>query len=406
MAVCPGEAGLYLHLPFCARKCGYCDFYSRCASQADRERYGCALLRELDRQLATPEFCDTRFSSVYLGGGTPSLMPLAFFEELFASGGPLQNALQIGCEITIEMNPESADPAQLRCLPNHTRVRCSLGVQSTHPHFLQLLDRHRTADLKGLIHSLRAVRPIELGLDLISQLPGESLSELDQDLDALLALQAEHLSVYGLGVEEGTPLADRVSRGEVQPLSSDEAAGHYLHVSQRLRDAGYLHYEVANFCKPGCVSRHNTLYWRGLPWLGLGAGASSQFSEGRTLCLPDWEAFCVRVEQGLPPALQEEARDPEQMLLEEVYTSLRWIGGLRWHTLEEKYGFERIRQLRTRAAQLLRPSQILNPKSVMDGLSALGLSVDPEGIDPAPVDLCLSPQGWLLLDELVIALMS
>ncbi len=396
-----GEAGLYLHLPFCSRKCGYCDFYSTTATEAQRDRYGRALLRELGRRLGQQDCRDTLFSSLYLGGGTPSIMPHEFFDELFAQQGPLAGRLCDGCEVTLEMNPESADARIVRSIPGHVRLRCSLGVQSVQPCFLKVLDRRRDTDLKRVLQTLRRARPLELSLDLITQLPGQSLGQLDQDIEALLAYQPEHLSVYGLGIEEGTPLAEKVIRGDLQPLSAEEAAAHFLHVSQRLQAAGYLHYEVSNFCRPGCVSQHNSLYWRGAPWLGIGAGASSDWSgDVRTLTRPDWMSFCDRVEQGVAPEVEKETLDLEQRLLEQVFVSLRWLGGLEWKALEAVFGQERISHLREAARRLMQPTHLLSPIQATSMLAELGLR------PPLPQpDFCLRPEGWLLLDEITTTLL-
>ena len=385
------EFGLYLHFPWCAGKCAYCDFYSMAAPDpALHLRTGRALLTETRRRLAEDPWAGGGLRSLYVGGGTPSLLPVGFFEELAADLVPRWVK---GAELTVEMNPESLDPLLAYRLVESGFTRASLGAQSFEPERLALLGRrHSPTQTRRAVQYLREAGIPALGLDLITQTPGQTAIELERELQVLLELQPEHVSAYGLSWESGTPLSRRRDGGDLEELSQEAAAELYLHTSRRLRKEGYLHYEVSNFCRPGRASLHNTSYWEGRSVLGVGPGAvSTLFSATRGArrwkTLPDWRAFLDAVEGGDSPPSEEDLPDREARLLERVYLGLRWCGGLSPACLEEEFGRRRIDRLRRRAAG--------------PGLAerfARGARGE------APDAWRLDPEDWLLLDEIAVEL--
>ena len=315
--------GLYIHIPFCKSKCIYCDFYSLPRAEDRMDRYVSALCRQLAEiaQRTTAHTVD----SVYLGGGTPSYLgDTVYFgggtpswygaERLCAALQALREsfALQPGAEITLEANPDSAgDWRALRSLRRAGMNRLSLGVQSADDGLLRTLGRpHTFAQTEKAVQAARSARIKNLNLDLIYGLPGQTEESWKKSVEAALALSPEHLSCYGLTVEEGTPLGQRVARGERLP-DDDEQAVRYLWTVARLAEAGYEQYEVSNFSKTGRQSRHNLKYWMGRPYIGIGAAAHSDFGGCRYSFVRDLEQY-IRGVQGEEQILDEMSEIPQR----------------------------------------------------------------------------------------------
>ncbi len=280
--------GLYVHIPFCRSKCDYCDFYSL-AGQDDRmDGYQRALLQQiLD---TAPRTKKQVVNSVYIGGGTPTWYGEKRLLELISALKKRFN-LSKDVEFTLEANPDSVDEKMLRRLRRAGVNRLSMGMQSACDRELAAVHRpHTFKQVEQAVKAARNAKIKNLNLDLIYGLPGQTEESWRASVEAALALEPEHLSCYGLTVEEGTPLARRVAAGESLP-SADEQAGRYLWTVARLAQAGLEQYEVSNFSRTGYQSRHNLKYWMGRPYVGLGAAAHSDFGGCRYSFVKDLEGY-------------------------------------------------------------------------------------------------------------------
>ena len=261
--------GLYLHIPFCKQKCPYCDFYSRPAGEAVMDAYLAALLGELDRSVAAGEI--DHADTVYLGGGTPSLMGAARLAALLEGIGA-RIPLAADAEITLECNPESTTPSLLRTLRRAGYNRVSFGVQSLDDRELRALGRlHDAMGAKRAVAMAREAGFDNLSVDLMLGIPYQTGETVARFLDWVTVEAIPHLSAYLLKIEPGTPYA----AAKLPFADDDTAADFYLQADRRMRAAGYGHYEISNFARPGRESRHNLLYWRCEPYLGLGPSAHS-----------------------------------------------------------------------------------------------------------------------------------
>ena len=274
--------GLYLHIPFCRSKCDYCDFYSLPGGEDRMDDYLRALLRQLEE--AAPGAAGHSVDTVYVGGGTPTVFGGERLTALLAAVGRLYR-LAPGAEITCEANPDSAGEELLRALRRAGFGRLSLGMQSADAGELAAVRRRHTPEqTDAAVAAARRAGFENLSLDLICGLPGQTEESWRRTVEHALSLRPEHLSCYGLKVEEGTPLARRVAAGEVLP-DDDAQADRYLWTVERLARAGFRQYEISNFARPGYESRHNLRYWRLEPYLGFGPGAHSDFG-GRRFAVP------------------------------------------------------------------------------------------------------------------------
>ena len=264
---------LYLHIPFCTAKCGYCDFNSYAGQEHLVPSYTATLVHEA--QLWRSATAGRSVTTVFFGGGTPSLLPLEDFGTLMDG---MREAFDIvpDAELSLESNPGSIDEPYLRGLREQGLNRLSIGVQSFHDDELKALDRiHSAEDAKTAFRAARAAGFDNVNVDLIFGLPEQPLERWQASVEEALKLGAEHLSLYALQVEEGTPLARSVARGKTPAPDPDMQADQYEWTQERLAKAGYEHYELSNWALPGYRCRHNLTYWRCGDYLGLGAGAHS-----------------------------------------------------------------------------------------------------------------------------------
>ena len=287
--------GLYIHIPFCRSKCAYCDFYSLPGQEKRMDDYQRALLHHLAE--AAPRAAAYTVDTVYFGGGTPS-----FYGEkrLTALLKHIKKLYKVDkqAEITLEANPDSVDQKMLQRLRKAGFNRISLGVQSADDSQLASLGRPHTFEQAcRAVEQARQAGFQNLSLDLIYGLPGQSMDSWQDTVERVLALEPEHISAYGLKVEEGTPLFRRVEEGEVLP-DDDAQADCYLWTVERLARAGYEQYEISNFAKPGFPSRHNCKYWLTQPYMGFGPGAHSDFGERRYSFIRDLEGYIKGVLEG------------------------------------------------------------------------------------------------------------
>lgn len=325
------NAGLYVHVPFCRTKCHYCDFYSVTSP---------ALLRPwLQAVRKEALICRDQwghFDSLYLGGGTPSLLDESALRHL------IDHVLRLfpfasDAEVTMEMNPDDVTPHRMQLLRDFGFNRISLGVQSLQDGELAWLGRRHTAkEAEDAIRIIRCADFKNLGVDLIYGLPGQDRAAWLQTLQRILLHKPEHLSCYMLTLEDKTPLGRMCTEGKFsQPKESDQIRL-FLVTSRFLEEHGYTHYEVSNFARDAdSVSRHNQKYWNHTPYLGLGPAAHS-FRDGvRWWNVSSVEDYCKRITRGETPVEASEILDDEQLQLEAVYLGLRTKRGFDVALIEE-----------------------------------------------------------------------
>jgi oxygen-independent coproporphyrinogen-3 oxidase len=312
----------YIHVPFCAHHCGYCDFAIATGQDHLIERYVDALEAEL-ATLGTPQPVHTLF----LGGGTPShLGPAALARLLWRVFHWLPP--EPGHEFSVEANPESLDADKVPILADHGVTRVSLGAQSFHRHLLRALDRrHDPDEVPRAVERVRR-RIAQVSLDLIFGVPGQTLDEWRDDLKQALALEPDHVSTYGLTYEKGTPLWKRRRSGAVTPLDEDTELAMYRTAIDTLTHAGFEHYEVSNFARPGRRCRHNETYWLNHAYFGFGMGAARYVGGRRELNTRDLKTYIRRCISGEPATMQSEALGPEERARETMALQLRRRDGI------------------------------------------------------------------------------
>lgn len=319
--------GVYVHVPYCRVRCGYCDFNTYTASElggTSRADYAAQAQWELSfgagvmRRAGLPE---RRVSTVFFGGGTPTLLPAA---DLAAMLGRVRDewGLDAGAEVTTEANPDSVDESYLRTLAEAGFTRVSFGIQSAVPHVLRTLDRTHTPERVPLVTRWAREAGLQVSVDLIYGTPGESLGDWERSIDAALATDPDHISAYALIVEQGTKLAAQIRRGEVPQPDDDLHAEMYELADARFAEAGFSWYEISNWSRtPETRSRHNLSYWTGEDWWAAGPGAHSHVGGTRWWNVKHPGAYAQRVADGVSPAharetLGDEARREERILLE------------------------------------------------------------------------------------------
>jgi oxygen-independent coproporphyrinogen-3 oxidase len=328
-AVGAGGFGVYVHVPFCASRCGYCDFNTYTAGEGvSSQGYADTVLRELElaaRVLPAPPRVDT----VFFGGGTPTLLPPAELGRILAAIDRTWG-LAADAEVTTEANPESVDPASLARLRAAGFTRISLGMQSTAPGVLALLDRrHTPGRAVAAAAEARDAGFEHVNLDLIYGSPGETADDFAGSLDAVLDAGVDHVSAYALIVEDGTRLAARMRRGEVPYPDDDVAADRYLAADETLTAAGFSWYEVSNWAlSQNARCRHNMLYWTGGDWWGLGPGAHSHVGGVRWWNVKHPNAYAARLDEGASPGAAREVLGEVERHEEDVMLRLRLSDGL------------------------------------------------------------------------------
>lgn len=271
------RAGVYIHIPFCRSRCSYCDFATGAYDAPLAGRYVRAVADEIGAfKLPAGNVAAAEVDTVYFGGGTPSLLAPAQVEQLLAAVRE-RFVVANGAEVTMELNPGTVTPDSLRAYRAAGVNRASFGLQTFDDEALRRLGRtHTVADARQTFQNLRVAGFDNISFDLIAGLPGQTLSDWSHNLDEALVLQPEHLSLYLLEVHEGTPLAEQLQRGMWPEPDADVAAEMYQLLLARTATAGYEHYEISNFCRPGRASRHNLKYWTaGSPYYGFGCSAHS-----------------------------------------------------------------------------------------------------------------------------------
>jgi oxygen-independent coproporphyrinogen-3 oxidase len=299
---------LYVHVPFCAHRCGYCDFVTVTGHVHLRARYVDALAAELAHADVAPD-------TVFVGGGTPSILADRELARLLA-------ALPPAAEVTVECNPETVTPEKAHVLVEGGVTRVSLGAQSFRRHLLDVLERRaRPEQITAAVGILRAAGIQSLNLDLIFGVPGEREGDLGADLTDLLELGPDHVSTYELEAKPGTRFTHR--HGPELERQAEAMEGYYEEVVEALRAAGYRWYETANFCRPGHECRHNLGYWQGADYLGIGVGAVSTIGLERRRNRPGLRGYLEAVEAGRRPPADVEHLTPAERGMERLMLGLR-----------------------------------------------------------------------------------
>ncbi|MCW3158423.1 radical SAM family heme chaperone HemW [Micropruina sonneratiae] len=332
-----GAVSLYLHVPFCATRCGYCDFNTYTAAElgsapgSSRDAYLAAARAEL--ALAARTLGPRRVDTVFFGGGTPTLLAASELVGLLDAARE-QFVFSPGAEVTTECNPESVDEAYLEALVAGGFNRISFGMQSARPHVLRVLERrHTPGRVAQVVRWARAAGFGSVSLDLIYGTPGESAPDWRASLEAALACEPDHVSAYALIVEEGTRLAAQIRRGDVPAVIDDDQAEFYEIAEQTLSAAGLDWYELSNWSRPGHQCRHNLAYWRGAPWWGVGPGAHSHVAGVRWWNVKHPRSYAAALAQGRSPAAARELLDATDRRVERVLLESRLSDGLELEVL-------------------------------------------------------------------------
>jgi putative oxygen-independent coproporphyrinogen III oxidase len=370
--------GIYIHVPFCTTRCGYCDFNTYTAAElgtepgASRAGYIDAAIHELE--LAARVLCPDAppASTIFVGGGTPTVLPPDDLGRLITAVRQ-HFGLVPDAEVTTESNPESVDSAGLQRLRELGFNRISFGMQSAVPKVLATLDRtHSPGRPLRAVAEAKAAGFANTSIDLIYGTPGESAADWMESLDAALSASPEHISAYALIAEEGTRLAARIRRGELPPPDDDDLADKYLIADGRLTAAGYTAYEVSNWSRTAATRcRHNLGYWRSHHWWGIGPGAHSHVGGVRWWNVKHPQAYASRLASGQSPAHARELLSAEQRRVERILLELRLADGL--------------------STSLLTPTE----KSRLGDLLARRLAVVEDGV------LILTRDGRLLADGVI-----
>jgi putative oxygen-independent coproporphyrinogen III oxidase len=324
--------GVYVHVPFCLTRCGYCDFNTYTAAElgsgASRETYAALAIAEirLAGKVAGPA---GPAQTVFFGGGTPTLLPPSDLAAILRAIGE-EFGLALGAEVTVEANPETVDPGVLAELRASGITRISLGMQSAAPHVLGVLDRvHQPGRPQQCATWAKAAGFEHVSLDLIYGTPGETAADWERSVRSALAAGPDHISAYALIVEDGTRLAARIRRGELPMPDDDVLADRYLAADELLGQAGLSWYEISNWAAPGAAARcrHNELYWTGGDWWGIGPGAHSHVAGTRWWNVRHPAAYAARLTAGDSPAQAREILTAAERDMERIMLTTRLAAG-------------------------------------------------------------------------------
>lgn len=334
-------ASIYFHIPFCKRLCGYCDFY-----RSVKLKYIPSVVETMHSELeAEREFLhDRTIRTIYFGGGTPSLLAPSDIESFIAQVRELFDCSQLE-EVTIEVNPDDITPDYIAELRKTSVNRISMGIQSLDDGCLQFMGRRHSAE-----QAVRAVEMLQkagyenISVDLIFGIENYGSEALERTLQGFLSMGVQHISAYHLTIEEGTRFGRMLSRGELHETEEERSEAEFLQVHKSLTEAGFEHYEVSNYALPGYRSKHNSSYWRGVEYLGIGPGAHSFNGDVRRWCEQNIEEYIAKVEY------EAEELTERDRLNEYVMTSLRCAEGFSLEKVERDFGAEARRKLEQEAS--------------------------------------------------------
>lgn len=331
-------AALYIHIPFCLKRCSYCDFFSELYRPEFAEKYSCAVKQEMALYQNHPVFSETGIGTIYFGGGTPSVLPVQSIEKIMEQ---VNTSFQINeaCEITVEINPETVDLAYLQSLRTIGVNRLSIGAQSFSDSELKILGRIHNASqaIKSIVWA-RLAGFNNLSIDLIFAIPGQNLKDWERNLQQAIDLTPEHLSLYCLTIEPGTVLHKQVQSSEKHKADDETERVMYLMSIEIINQSGCLHYEISNFARPGLECRHNKKYWDGSPYLGLGPSAHSFWPNVRQWNVADLPKYFKLVSENEKPVHDSEELTGEQQIFEFIMLCLRTAEGINLFEYERRFG--------------------------------------------------------------------
>ena len=317
-------AGIYIHIPFCKTRCIYCGFYSTTYNDI-QSRYVDAVLKELELR---SDYINEPIETIYLGGGTPSQLHFDLIEQLISNLTSRADVARHCKEITIECNPDDVND-ELAALFRRLGVnRISMGVQTFSDERLRFIRRRHTAEqAHKAVDTLRKAGIKNISIDLMFGFPDETMDEWIGDIDTAISLGVEHISAYSLMYEEGTPLFSMLERGEIKEIDEELSRRMYYALIDRLTASGYFQYEISNFARESFRSRHNSSYWRAVPYIGLGAGAHSYDGHSRQWNIDNIYTYIYKVENGTIPYEREEL-DAVTRYNDMITTALRTREGI------------------------------------------------------------------------------
>jgi oxygen-independent coproporphyrinogen III oxidase len=387
---------LYIHVPFCFHKCHYCDFYSIVDTQDRQREFTARLVRELTA--LTPLAHGKPLETIFVGGGTPSLLRVDLWEILLACLNSAFDLSRIRAglgEFTVECNPETVSPELMAVLRGGGVDRVSVGAQSFNPAHLKTLERwHDPANVVKALELARAAGIPRQSIDLIYGIPGQTMAEWEADLQAALALKTTHLSCYSLTYEPNTAMTARLKRGDFTPIDEDLDADMHLFTLEALRRGGLERYEVSNFAKPGHESKHNLAYWRQEAWLAAGPSASGHLHGNRWKNVPRLDDYLTFDDHGYSAIVDLETFEPVRALTERIMTGVRILEGVDWTRVLDD-------------AERLRPgarSRLVQTRAKLEGR---GMAISDADDNPGS-RLVLTDGGFMIADaialELIVAL--
>ena len=345
----PHDIALYIHVPFCRHRCNYCSFVSYERRDAEIPAYLHALKKEL-----VGRSHGERVRSIYFGGGTPSLLSVEQVDDILSTISSLF-AVYEEAEITMEANPGTIDITYLTAIRGLGINRLSLGVQSLNSSELVLLGRiHTEAEARDAVCFARKSGFTNLSLDLIYGLPGQTLPDWQNTLNEAVEMEPEHLSVYCLSLEAGTPIWEAVRRKHIPNINIDLSADQYELAEDFLVSYGYRHYEISNWAKEKRECRHNITYWKNLPYLGLGVGAHSYLNGRRFANTRSIDNYIAAFSDNLHPALElDEEVSPELQLAETVFLGLRLCDGISVDNIRSRFGIDLLERYNRQVEDML-----------------------------------------------------
>lgn len=344
-----GMAGIYIHVPFCAQRCAYCDFYSQ-TNHTYKDTYVESVVRELGERAGYVR--GESIETIYFGGGTPSRLTADDFARIF-NAIEFHFDLSTCREVTFEANPDDLTEAYLRSIRMLPFNRISLGVQSfSNSDLCQLNRRHDRQKAIDTVHRCRKTGLTNISIDLMYGLPGQTTEAWELNLEEAFGLGVPHFSAYHLSYEEGTPLYRAMKKGAVCPVDEDTSALLYSILTEKAKEAGYVHYEISNFCFPGCFSKHNTSYWMGKKYLGVGPSAHSYDGSSRQWNVASLPQYCNALLHNRSYFEQEFPTVPMRYN-EYVMTALRTMWGVEISCLQDAFGKDYVRYFDERAQPYL-----------------------------------------------------
>lgn len=371
-------AALYIHIPFCEKRCIYCDFYTVAGQRGRIPDYLQALAHEAQLRGVEPYWQARKFSTLFFGGGTPSLLAPQHVTQILDT---VYSAFNFGkrVEITIEANPGTVSPQRLADYRRAGINRLSLGIQSFDPDELKMLDRiHSPEEAVSCALAARHAGFENLSFDFIFALPGQTIARWEATLQQAVELQPNHISAYNLIVESGTPLDHQIRKGKISPLSEDEEREFYAFTIDFLQHYGYQQYEISNFAQAGYEAQHNLKYWDGSPYLGLGASAHSYDGKRRFWNVANLRKYLEALNAHQLPEESYEKLSREQKIYETVFLGMRQNRGVHLKSFRKNFRVDF--------------DQIFNGK--MAGLERAGFIVRDDGY------VKLSHEGIFICDEI------